>query len=80
MVGYRQRFEQQGEEEKNCISCRYRLQIDLKCQKLEVSVSCIFLYHGQNVFAVSHCIMIARIHVDVDFLDSAKYNGHVLWV
>ena len=20
--------------------------------------------------------MIARIHVDVDFLDSAKYNGH----
>ena len=43
-------------------------------------MGCIFLYHGQNVFAVSHCIMIARIHVDVDFLDSAKYNGHVLWV
>ena len=35
-----------GRKRKNCISCRYRLQIDLKCQKLEVRVGCIFLYHG----------------------------------
>ena len=36
-----------GRKRKICISCRYRLQIDLKYQKLEVSVGCIFIYHGR---------------------------------
>jgi len=63
-----------GRKRKICISCRYRLQIDLKCQKLEVS------WAASLFIAVSHRVMIARIHVDVDFPDSAKYNGHVLWV